>query len=219
MVGKKIKIAIVDDHKLFREGLAALLKDYEELSILFEACNGADFFEKLKTCKKDIDVLVLDVEMPEMDGLQVLKKLKVSSPGIRTLVLTMHNEDELIYELVESGAKGFLQKNADIEEVVNAIHKIAGKELYFNEDISIRVLKRMVRKEDIKAHKVYEGISERERQIIKLMCNEFTTTEIAEQLSLSERTVETHRKHIIKKLRVKNLAGVVMYAMKTGIVD
>lgn len=215
----KIKIAITDDHKLFRDGMAALLKSYEELSVGIVACNGAELFDEILRRKRPIDVLILDVEMPIMDGFEVLKKLRAIHSDIKPLILTMHSEDELIYSLVELGAKGFLPKSADIEQVVDAIYSLHNNELYFNDDISKRVLKKLVKKEHIKRIDINKALTDREMEIIRLICHEFTTKEIAEKLFLSERTIENHKQTIFDKTRSKNSAGLAVYAMRTGIVE
>lgn len=215
----KIKIALADDHKLFRDGIASLLRDFDELSVSFEVSNGLELFDELLKRKRPVDVLLLDVEMPKMDGFEVLKKLKKTNPEIKTLILTMHNEDEIIYGLVELGAKGFLQKSADIEEVVDAIHSLHANELYFNEEISKRVMQKLVKKEHIKRVSINKALSEREKEVIVLICRECTTKEIAENLCISERTVDSHKKHIFEKTNSKNVAGVALYAMRTGIFE
>lgn len=215
----KIKIAIADDHKLFRDGIAALLSGYDELSVSIVASNGVELFHELLKRKRPIDILVLDVEMPEMDGFEVLKRLKATHSEIKPLILTMHNEDELIYGLVELGAKGLLQKSADIEQVVDAIYSLYNNELYFNEDISKRVIRKLVKKEHIKRISVSEYLTDREKDIIRLICHEFTTKEIADKLFLSERTIETHKQNIFEKTKSKNAVGLAIYAMRTGIVE
>jgi two-component system response regulator DegU len=213
-----IRLAIVDDHKLFRDGIAGLLGAYKDLYIDFKVANGIDFFEELDKRNDSIDVVLLDLEMPEMDGLAVLRKLKETNSKILPLIVTMHNEDEIIYELVELGAKGLLAKNADIEEVVEAIRIVYDNELYFNEDVSKILIKRIVKKEQVKSIVPNKALTEREKEIIRLICNELTIKEIAEELSISERTVDTHKTKIFEKTKTRNSAGIVMYAVKTGIV-
>ncbi len=218
-MSNKIRIAITDDHKLFRDGIAALLSAYDELSVCIVASNGVELFRELLERKRPIDVLVLDVEMPEMDGFEVLRKLKATHSEIKPLILTMHNEDELIYGLVELGAKGLLQKSADIEQVVDAIYSLHNNELYFNEDVSKRVIRKLVKKEHIKRISINQCLTEREKDIIRLICHEFTTKEIADKLFLSERTIETHKQNIFEKTKSKNAVGLAIYAMRTGIVE
>ncbi|MDP3556269.1 MAG: response regulator transcription factor [Bacteroidota bacterium] len=215
----KIKLAIVDDHKLFRDGLVSLLSAFEEFSINIVASNGLIFFEELLKKKRTIDVLLLDAEMPEMNGIEVLKKLKLTNSEIKPLVLTMHNEDEIIFEFVELGARGLLHKSADIEEVVDAIHSLYINELYFNEEISQRVIKKLVKKQHIKKLNINTSLSNREKEIIKLICNQSTTKEIADKLFISERTVESHKKNIFEKTNSKNSAGVVLFAVRSGLVE
>jgi two-component system, NarL family, response regulator DegU len=215
----KIKIAVVDDHALFRNGMIALLKNYPSISVSFDACNGIEFFEKLEKRKQSPDVLLLDLDMPEMDGFAVLKKLNATGSPVKPLIITMHNEDELIYELVRLGAKGFLQKNADVEEVVNAIHTLHSGEIFFNNDVSKRVIKNLVKKEHIKTLTLNNALSEREKEIIRHICQELTTKEISDRLFISERTVEAHKQHIFEKTKSRNAAGIVTYAFRTGLVQ
>lgn len=219
MSQSKIKIAIVDDHKLFREGIASLLEDFKELQICFMAEDGKDFLEQLAGNGSLIDVVLLDVEMPELNGIDVLKKLRVDYPAIKPLVLTMHNDDELIYELVGLGAKGFLPKSSDIEEVADAIRTLNENELYFNEDVSKKVIKKLVKTENSKKEVLNATLSEREIEVIKLICRELTTKEISSELFISERTVETHKRSILNKTKTKNSAGIAMYAIRVGIID
>jgi two-component system response regulator DegU len=218
-MSNKIKIAVVDDHKLFRDGIAGLLSAYEELSVSIVAANGIEFFHELLKRKRPIDILILDIEMPGMDGFEVLRKLKATHSELKPLIITQHNDDELVYGLVELGAKGLLHKSADIEEVVDAIYSLQNNELYFNEDISKRVIRKLVNKEHIKRMSITIILSEREKEIIRLICHEFTTKEIADKLFISERTVETHRQHIFEKTGSKNAVGLAVYAMRTGIVE
>ncbi|MGE0567081.1 MAG: response regulator [Bacteroidia bacterium] len=215
----RIKIAVVDDHKLFRDGMKALLKDYEDLHVVFEASNGKELFDELLKRKRPLDIIILDVEMPVMDGFEVLKKLKTCYPEIMPLVVTMHNEDHLIFELVELGAKGLLLKSADIEQVVDAIYNLKAGELYFNDEISQRVIKKLVKKEHIKRSPFNPLLSEREKMIILLICEQCTNKEIGDRLFISERTVETHKRNIFEKTKSKNSAGVVLYAVRTGLIE
>lgn len=218
MPDTKIKLALVDDHKLFRNGMASMLQDYEELSLTFEASNGIEFFEEITRRKRPVDILLLDLEMPEMDGIAVLEKLRSLNTGIKPLVITRHSEDELVYELVRLGARGMLQKDADIEEVVDAIHIVYEGELYFHEDVSKVVIKKLAKKTVVK-NTITEVLTDREREIVQLICSEHTTKEIADKLCISERTVDVHKKNIFTKTNSRNTAGIIMYAMRRGIVE
>jgi two-component system response regulator DegU len=219
MPNTKIRLAVVDDHKLFRDGMVSLLSRYEELSVVIEASNGVELFNELLRRKRSVDVVILDVEMPEMDGVAVLKKLKDTKSEIKPLVLTMYNEDELIYRLVQFGARGLVLKGADIEDVVDAIHSLYANELYFNEDVSKRVMHKLVKKEHIRRIGISSTLSEREKEIIKLICEGLTGKEIADRLFISLRTVNKHKEFIFEKTKSKNTAGVALYAIRTGIVE
>jgi two-component system response regulator DegU len=216
----KINIAVVDDQLLFRKGLISLFEDFNRFNIIIEAENGIDFFEKLNLQHPtQIDVLILDIEMPKMDGLEVLKILSEKHPNMKALVLTMHNEDALIFELVKLGAKGFLPKNADIYEVIDAIDTLHSDELCFNEDVSKVLVRKVASRNLTKLPHSLVRLSEREKEIVKLICIEKSTAEIASTLSISERTVNNHKTNIFAKTKAKNSAGIVMYALRTGLLD
>ncbi len=212
----KIKIAVVDDQRLFRRGLISLISEFNELKVTIEAENGKDLIDKMEGNLPD--VVLLDLEMPEMDGAQTLAYLKVKHPKIRVLILTMHNEESIIAHMVENGAHGFLLKNDPIETIIDAIHSVIDTDYYFDDRVSKALLTRLITGEKIKPKFSKVVLSEREIQIIQLICEEFTDREIAEKLCLSVRTVNGHRIQILEKIKAKNTVGIVMYAVKNGLV-
>jgi len=215
----KIKIAIADDHKLFREGIVALLKDNHEMVVKYQASDGMELFEKFGLKKTPVDVLLLDLGMQNMDGIEVLRRLKATRPDVKTLVLSMHNEDALLQELVELGAKGFIHKNSDFEKMQDAIYKIYNGDLYFSEDVYKRLIKRMAKRETYLTIKNDTNLTEKELMIVRLLGKEYSTKEIAKQLFISERTVETHKRNIYLKTGTKNIAGILVHAMRKGIIE
>jgi DNA-binding NarL/FixJ family response regulator len=212
----KIRIAIADDHLLFREGLSALLKENENLVLKYQASDGLELLEKFGCLKSPVDVLLLDIKMPNMDGIEVLKRLKITRPEIKTIMLTMYNEDSLVQQLVELGAKGFVPKHSGFEAVQDAIYKVFENDIYFSEDIYKRLIKRMANKEGMRYD--VPALTEKEIEVVKLLCKEYSAKEISNLLYLSERTVDTHKKNIFAKVGAKNIVGVVLFAMKNGIV-
>ncbi len=211
----KYNIAVVDDQVMFRAGLISLLSEFEELNVMIEAGNGKELVEKLK--KKKPDVVLLDLEMPEMDGTETLAYLKATHPGIRVLILTMHNEEAIIAHMIESGAHGFLVKNDPIETLVDAIFSVMDTGYYLDERVSHALVQRLMLGKKIKPNFEKVGLTERELQVIQLLCQELSAREIAEKMNLSQRTVEGHRESVLQKIKAKNTVGIVMYAIKNGL--
>lgn len=214
---KTIKIALADDHSLFRKGLISLLKEYKSFNILFEASNGAELLEKLKT--KTPDVILLDLEMPGMSGFETVPSLKKKYPGIKVIALTLHNENGIVLHLLNEGIHGFLSKNCGVDAIVDAIESVMEAGYYFNDHISKEMIKDLVSSKKIKPNFQQVVLSEREIEIIKLICKEYTNKEIADKLFISVRTVDNHRENILRKINAKNIIGVVMYAIKNKIVE
>lgn len=215
-----IRIAIADDHKLFREGLKMIIEMSDNLKLIAEAENGQLLMDSLHTLIEKPQVILLDLKMPVKDGIETLKELKVDYPKIGVLILTMIDQDDYILHLLDLGANGYLLKNSSSDEVQIAIKTVMEKDFYFNEHVSKVMLGGLRRKR--KAPQAFEGgpnISEREKEVLNLLCKEHTASEIAEILFISVRTVETHRKHLMEKLGAKNTAGIIYRAMKEGLVD
>jgi DNA-binding NarL/FixJ family response regulator len=214
---KSIKLAVVDDQHLFRKGLISLIKEFEEIDIVIEASNGSELVEKLKTKKPA--VVLLDLEMPVMDGIETTEFLQRKYPEIKILILTMHNEEEIILHLLEKGAHGFLLKDQPIETLVDAIYAVIENGYYFNDHISKVMVKGLVRTQKIKPNFHEVRLSEREIEVVKLICKEYTNKEIADKLFISVRTVDGHREKILQKTKAKNTVGIVMYAIKNNLLD
>lgn len=212
-----IKLAVVDDQHLFRQGLISLIGEFEELSLVVEAANGNDLLEQLKTKKPD--VVLLDLEMPVMDGIETTANLQKKYPDVKVLILTMHNEEEIILHLIEKGAHGFLLKDNPIETIVDAIYAVMENGYYFNDHVSKVMVRGLMKNQKIKPGFADAGLSEREIEVVKLICKEYTNKEIAEKLYISVRTVDGHREKILQKTKAKNAVGIVMYAIKNNLLD
>ncbi len=212
---KKIKIIIADDHKIFRKGLNTALSTIEGLEIIDEAENGFQLMELIK--KNEPDVILLDVQMPEMDGIEALKIIKNDYPEIKVIVLTMYDDDAYILNLMEQGANAYLIKNTDADEIRIAINAVFEAGYYFNDRTSKALLEKIAHRGDFKKElnrKV--ALNERETAVLQLICQELTTAEIAAKIFLSPRTVEGIRAILIEKTGVKNVAGLVLYAVRNG---
>lgn len=210
-----IKIAVVDDQCLFRSGLISLIKEFAELDVIIEASNGNDLIREV--AKQKPDVILLDVEMPVMNGFETTEYLKKNHPEIKILILTMYNDDEIILHLISKGAHGFLLKNNNIEVIVDAIHAVIENGYYFNDSVSKSMVKGLVSNKKIKPHFKAVSLSEREIEVVKLISKEHTNKEIADKLFISVRTVDGHRERILGKIKARNTAGIVMYAVKNDL--
>lgn len=214
---EKINIAVVDDQQLFRQGLISLLRENKSLNILFEAENGLDLLEKLRTSKPKPHVILLDIEMPELDGVETTIRLKLKYPDIKIIILTMHDEEEMIVHLIEKGAHGFLPKSEDIETVIDAIFSVHQNGYFFNDRISQAMVRGLIYSKKIKPTFEDVDLNEKELEIIRLICKEHTSPEIGQIMHLSTKTIDNYRLMIIKKLGVRNSIGLVMYAVKKGL--
>lgn len=210
-----IKIAVVDDQCLFRTGLISLLKEFNELDIAIEVSNGQELIQEIE--KQKPDVVLLDIEMPVMDGFDTAYYLKKNHPEIKILILTMYNEEDIILHLISKGAHGFLLKNDPIKVVVDAIHAVLGTGYYFNDRVSKSMVRGLVSNKKIKPHFKSVSLSEREIEIVRLIGKEYTNKEIADRLFVSVRTIDGHREKILEKTKARNTAGIVMYAVKNNL--
>ncbi len=218
-----INIAVVDDHLLFRAGIISLLKDYNDLNVVLQASNGKDLFRQLKNYSENgkrslPDVVLLDIQMPEMNGIEATLQLQEDYPAIKIIILTMHNEEEFIFDLMNKGASGFLAKDRTVDMVLDAIYSVMDIGIYFNEQILQAIVKGSQRKIKVPELPKETELSEREIEIIQLICEQRTNKEIAEILEVSQRTIETHRTTIAAKTRVKNTAGLVLFAIKHNLI-
>lgn len=212
MPAKKIRIAVADDHRLFRKGIMALLEEYDDLNVIFEAEDGQDLLLKMKTQRPNI--VLLDLDMPVMNGIQTTKEIKKRYSRCKIIILTMHNDEALVEELLKLGANGFVLKDQDISVVVDAVHSVMKSGYYLNSGISDKLAEKLVRTTAITPLGEAVEFSPREMQIVELLCNHKTNKQIGEMLSLSIRTVDGHINRIFHKTGVRNRTGIVMYVVK-----
>jgi DNA-binding NarL/FixJ family response regulator len=210
-----IRIALVDDQKLFRGGLKMILSDDPKFDVVFEADNGKQFFQRL--AYEPVDVVILDVEMPVMDGIETLAQLRERHPDTRVIMLTMHDSDRLINHLMQLGANGFLLKDENPEVVRTAIQRVADEGIYFRDYVSKALLKGGRAKSKAQGY-LGPDISDRELEVLTLICQEYTSKEIGEKLYISARTVEGHRRSLQEKTGARNIVGLVLYAVRNGMV-
>lgn len=196
-----------------------ILSGVPDFEVVFEAGNGKQFFERLAF--EPVDIVILDVEMPSMDGISTLQQIRKSHGELKVIMLTMHESERLINHLMQQGANGFLLKDEDPEIVVQAVRRVAEEGVYFRDYVSQALLK------SNRAQNGFRGgvetmlkarLSDRELEVLTLICKEYTSKEIADQLFISVRTVEGHRRSLQEKTGSRNLAGLVLYAVNNGIV-
>ena len=214
---KPINLAIADDHKIFRNGLKATLEDYPNLNLVIEASNGKELIGQLSAVKPD--VILMDIKMPEMDGKQTTAYIHQNFKDIKVLALSMHNEDKYIVDMMKAGASGYLLKNAEPEEIIEAIATVHSKGFYFNEHLSVTLIKQLVGPGHADAAQQNVELNEREIEVLKLVCQEYSNQEIADKIFLSVRTVEGYRARLFEKTGSKNLVGLVIFAIKQGIIS
>jgi DNA-binding NarL/FixJ family response regulator len=213
MEKNKINIAIADDHKLFRKGIMALLSDFNFIGEVNEAANGAELLELLKNIEILPNVILLDLRMPVMDGVETQQKIRNLYPDIKVIILTMEDDEQFISHLISEGVNGYLLKNADPDEMEKAILKVIEKGYYFSDDISTLVIENLNKKG--KKEVIFNpDFSERELKTLEMICKEYSNGEIAEALNVSIRTAEGYRLKLVEKAGAKNIAGLVVLALK-----
>lgn len=220
-MSEPITVLLVDDHKMIRDGIRALLEDVTDIQIEEEAENGQEAIDLLRSGTAKPSVVVMDVRMPGMTGIEATKVITNEFPTLPVLSLSMHDEVEYISKMLQAGASGYLLKNADKEELVMAIKKVANGEKYFSSEVSYAMMMNYISGDARKDRPARENVqlTKREEEIIKLIASEMTNQEIADKLSISLRTVDTHRRNLLQKLGVKNTAGLVRFAIQQHLVD
>jgi DNA-binding NarL/FixJ family response regulator len=206
-----IAIAIVDDHTLFRQGLNSLLSEYSEINIVFEAANGAEMKEKI-VLHLIPDVVLMDINMPVVDGYQATQWLKQHYPGVKILALSTFEDDKPIINMLKSGAGGYLLKESRITEVVKAITVIHEQGYFLNELISAKMLRNI--QEERTPQNSSTRLSDNEITFLRLSCSEMTYKEIAHEMKLSPHTIDNYRQELFEKLDIRSRTGLVLYAIK-----
>ena len=210
-----INLLIADDHTMFLQGIISLLEQEPNITIVDKAVNGIEALEIVK--KGVVDFIILDISMPEMDGIELSKILKKQHPEVKILIVSTHSNVMIVSRLIRIGVNGYLLKNAEKEELLKAINTIASGENYFAEELEEKYLLNSSKIE--KQVSNLTELSSREKEILVLIAQEYNTAEIAEKTFISLNTVNTHRRNLLSKLNAKNTAGLVKYAVENGLVD
>ncbi len=205
----KNKIIIVDDHNLFRNGIKFLLSEIPDIEIVAEASDGKEFLDIIKVITPDI--VLMDINMPVMNGVEATKRALELYPDLKILVLSMFSDEEYYNTMIDLGVKGFILKDADNEELKNAVRRVISGNTYFSQDLLVNLIKNKHSADNV-------SISGREKEVLILICKGYSTGEIATELNLSMRTVERHRSSLLEKTNSNNSIKLVLFAIKNNLV-
>jgi two-component system, NarL family, nitrate/nitrite response regulator NarL len=208
----KINLMLVDDHQIMMDGIKALLKNERAFCIIAETTKPLTVLDLIG--KKMPDIIIADISMPELNGVELTKLIKQKYPEVKVLALSMHNDKQTITEMLQAGISGFVLKNTGKKELIDALEKIADGGMYFSEAISLEIMRSTASSNAA----IETSLTPREIEIVKLIGAELNNAQIGDKLFISERTVETHRKNIFRKINVKSVAGLMKYALEKGIV-
>jgi DNA-binding NarL/FixJ family response regulator len=214
-----IKIILTDDHQIVRDGIKAMLSDVAEIQIIAQAESGKELFDLLKT--NCADVIVLDIELPDMSGIDICRQITTEYPKTGVLVLSMYTGEEFIFKAISEGAKGYLPKNTNREELVMAIKAVAENREYYSPVISGIMLKSYIQKAKSKNAETRDltELSKREIEVLRMLAEGYPNTEIAETLFISIRTVESHKSHIMQKLEIHTTVELVKFAIRNKLIE
>ncbi|MCF8228207.1 MAG: response regulator transcription factor [Bacteroidales bacterium] len=210
----KIKIVLADDHKLFRNGLKLLLNSYPNIDVIAEYADGKSLVEKIHHYQDSI--VLIDIDMPFLNGIEASKKIIAEFPAMKIIALSMYGEEEYYYKMIDAGARGFLLKDSDINEVREAIETVKSGGSYFSPEILYKVVRNIKNMQPVQND---FNLSEREYEVLYHICKGFNNQEIADKLCISKRTVDKHRSNLLSKTDSKNTASLVMFAIKNKIVE
>jgi two-component system, NarL family, response regulator NreC len=214
-MGETVKILLVDDHTIVRQGLRALLESQEGFQVVGEADNGRDAVKKAQELQPD--VVIMDIAMPILNGLEATRQIKKIMPDVKIVALTMYNDEEYVFQILKSGASGYLIKETAANELITAINSVKGGNPFFSPLISRKIMESYLR-EDSEKKAEGDKLTNREKEVLQLIAEGYTNNEIGKLMGISVKTVETHRAHIMSKLDIHDVAGLIKYAIKKGLV-
>ncbi len=212
----KAKLFLVDDHLIFREGLRNLIEVEGIGDVVGESSNGKDFLNKIESL--DVDLVLMDISMPVMNGIEATKLAIERDPELKVMALSMNGDEDYYYKMIEAGVKGFLLKDSGIKEIERAIYSVIDGDSYFSNELLRRIISNLAKPADVK-NEVDSLLSTREKEVLVEICNGLTNDEIAEKLFISAQTVKGHRSNLLSKTNCRNSASLVMYAIKNKIVE
>ncbi|WP_276965175.1 response regulator transcription factor [Chryseobacterium sp.] len=215
-----IRVIIVDDEALFRQGISLLIHREKDIELVSDFSNGKELLDELVTLEKLPDIILMDLNMPEINGVEATKQIHIKYPQIRIIALTSYNTKAFIVNMIQSGACSFLKKNSSPAELLTAIREVHSKGFFYNNEVMEALHQNLIEPKK-KVSSIFDAnhISKREKEVLELICKQYNTSEIADQLFISSRTVEGHRNSLLLKTGAKNTAGLVVYAIESKIAD
>lgn len=216
-MSNKIRIFLVDDHDMFRDGVKLLLSSDNLAEVVAEARNGKEFLEKIEQVNPD--VVLMDISMPEMDGIEASKLAHEKYPQLKILALTMFGDEKYYYQMIQTGIKGFVLKSAGISELIKAISEVSKGENYFSGELLYKLIQNITTNKNEGNVTASEKLSARELEVLKLIASGLSNEDIAKQLNLSLATIKTHRSNLLAKTSSNNTASLIMFALKNKIIE
>lgn len=215
-IKRKPTLIIVDDHLILQQGLKAMITAENIATVVGEASNGIEFIEMLSVCKPDL--VLMDIDMPEMNGMEATKKATELMPDIKIIALTMFGDEEYYYKMIDLGVKGFILKSTGIAEIEKAIKDVMQGESYFSNELLRKIIMNFSRNNEQKKNDT-KNLTEREIEVLQQICLGSTTDEIAQKLNISPKTVKSHRANLLEKTACKNTATLILFALRNKIID
>ncbi|WP_025665344.1 response regulator transcription factor [Aquimarina megaterium] len=207
-----VKIMIIDDHQMFIDGIKSLLRKEEYLQIVSEYLCAEDALEQLE--KDTVDIVITDISMPGMSGIELIKTIKSTYSNLKVLVLSMHNDKEVVSEIMMSEADGYILKNTGKQELIEALTRITDNGTYYSKEVLSVMVNKVKKERKIEAET--NELTDREVKVLELICQEYSSQEIADKLFIGRRTVDTHRQNILRKTKVKTIVGLIKYGIRNG---
>lgn len=212
-----VKIALADDHKIVRDGIKTMLESQPDIDVVVEASNGNELLQKL--ARTQVDLVIMDISMPEKDGIKATKEVIEKHSNVKVLALTMSNDDLHIRQMIQAGASGYIMKSAGRKDLKDAIETIMGGKHYFSDEATQSIMMDLIKGKGNPTTMDSVHITDRELEILELIVQEYTNQEIAEKLFISSRTVDAHRRNLLQKTGARNTAGLVKYAFQHNLIS
>lgn len=211
----KIRILLVDDHKIVREGISSLLKQYPDMEVIGEAADGRSALRLVKELSPDL--VIMDISMPDLNGIDATRRINAEHPEIKVIALSMHYDKQFVSEMFKAGAEGYLLKDSAFEELEHAIRIVMDNKTYINPQIAGLVVESLASQSTHANHQAFNLLTEREREVLQLIAEGKSTKQIASDLNVSAKTVESHRRQVMGKLNIRNVAELTKYAIREGL--
>ena len=211
----KIRILLVDDHKILRDGICSLVKGYDDMEVVGEAADGRTALTLVQELSPDI--VIMDISMPDLNGIDATRKITADYPKVKVIALSMHYDKQFISEIFRAGASGYLIKDSAFDELEHAVRIVMENKTYINPHIASLVVESLVSQSSTKDQKAFSLLTEREREVLQLIAEGKSTKQIASDLNVSAKTIESHRRQVMGKLNIRNVAELTKYAIREGL--